>query len=589
MRVAAACLIPAALNFTATSGDSTTTKLPAFLWSFAEFRNTHLLSGSLPADLTSKRTDAGGCGGNPVPGRVESPVMPPSPVIEVRGVLPPRGGALRRLADDRFDLLVIGGGITGAGVALDAASRGLRTALVEADDFASGTSSKSTKLLHGGLRYLEMGDFALVREALLERRLHRRLWPQLTDPTPFVFPIFDGGPSTAKVQLGLTLYDALAGSGGGAERAFPAHRRLTARQTAAAVPGLTTRGLVGGFVYYDAVTDDARLTVEVLKAAAAFGAVPVNHCRATGILRRDGRAVGAAVSCGRTGARIEVAAARVVTAVGAWAGRLGAAAAAGSGGVRPSKGVHVVLPAGRVPIRTAALMPSRDFRRPIFLVPWHGAVLAGTTDTEHRGPPDEVRAEPADVAYILTELNHRLPGLRLGEADVISTFAGLRPLADRGGAGPTTAVSREHVVRTEADGTVGVTGGKLTTWRIMARDVVDAVLAAWPDAPATGPCRTDRIRGVPTAEDGAAAMAAARPEWAAPLRAGRPERRADVAAAGRWEQAETADDFLFRRSPLGLVLPAAEADGLRPVIEATLRAAGDLFCNGSVKFPCESP
>lgn len=209
--------------------------------------------------------------------------MPPSPVIEVRGVLPPRGEALRRLAADRIDLLVIGGGITGAGVALDAASRGLRTALIEADDFASGTSSKSTKLLHGGLRYLEMGDFGLVREALLERRLHRRLWPRLTEPTPFVFPIFEGGPSTAKVQLGLTLYDALAGSGGGAERAFPAHRRLTARQTAAAVPGLTTRGLVGGFVYYDAVTDDARLTVEVAKAAAAFGAVPINHCPATGI------------------------------------------------------------------------------------------------------------------------------------------------------------------------------------------------------------------------------------------------------------------------------------------------------------------
>src|SRR5437588_2904964 len=318
---------------------------------------------------------------------------------------------LARLADETFDLLVVGGGITGAGVALDAATRGMRVALVEGVDYASGTSSRSTKLVHGGVRYLAQRDLGLVREALAERHLLLRLAPHLVQPQPFVLPVYRGqhvpgvrAPALATMALtaaGLAAYDLLAGP-----RGLQRHHRLSPLGARGLVPSLRSRGLRGAFLYYDARTDDVRLVLAVLGAAVARGAAVANHVAVVGFERRNGRLAAAAVRDRLGGRELLVRAARVVNATGAWSGRVAALAGQTARPLRLSKGVHLVVDRTSLPLGPlAVVLPATADGRLAFAVPWGTQVLLGTTDTPYEGDPGMVHPDPADVAALLDDAN----------------------------------------------------------------------------------------------------------------------------------------------------------------------------------------
>lgn len=381
--------------------------------------------------------------------------------------LPARAAALERLTERRFDVLVIGGGITGAGVALDAATRGLSVALVERADFASGTSSKSSKLVHGGLRYLEQGEFALTREASVERDRLRRLAPHLVEPIPFVLPA-PRPLARAKFGAGLLVYDLLASF-----RNFALHRRISPDETAALFPALPRP--LPGFVYYDGRTDDVRLVMEVLLAACARGAVVANYCPVVAFDCGE-EGVEAAVEDALSGERFVVAARRAVAAGGVWTDRIEALARPEAvPKLRPSKGVHLVFAKPDLPIgEAAALVPAIDRRRMLFVIPWHDAVLVGTTDTPFEGELDRPGVDEDDRAYVLDSLNEAL-ATSLTEADIVGAFAGLRPLI-AGRADDTADLSRRHAVYPVAPSMIAITGGKLTTYRAMAEEAVDLVV-----------------------------------------------------------------------------------------------------------------
>jgi glycerol-3-phosphate dehydrogenase len=393
-----------------------------------------------------------------------------------------------RLARELHDILIIGGGITGAGLALDAAARGLRVALVEKRDFAAGTSSRSTKLIHGGLRYLEHFEFALVREGLRERALLARLAPHLVEPCPFAIPIYQSARRNydhpLKVRAGLWLYDLLAG-----RLRLRRHARISRAEALKLAPQLEAQGLRGAFVYYDGRTDDARLVIEVIKSAHARGADLANYTRLVGLIQdAQGRIVGARLRDELTGAEFEARARLVINATGVWTDEVRDLEArllpsptttsetlAPSDGkrVRPSKGIHLVVAAERLRVNTAWLIPSLTAHRFYFVVPWEGRVLIGTTDTDYRGSKDAPRAEADEVNEILQAINSYFPGARLDLSDVISTFAGLRPLISDGKAAATTDVSREEEIFESRHGLVSIAGGKLTTYRRMAERVID--------------------------------------------------------------------------------------------------------------------
>ncbi len=374
-----------------------------------------------------------------------------------------RTANLARMAQNRFDVLVIGGGITGAGIALDAAARGYSVALVEKDDFAAGTSGRSSRLVHGGLRYLEHGEFGLVRESLAERGTLLRLAPHLIQPVP-MYMLADDRRSRVRYRLGLAAYDALA-----AGRNIGGHRAVSAQRVRAAVPGL--RAWSRGFRYYEGQTDDARLTIEVARTAAAYGAVLANHARVERLLG-GARVTGAVVTDEIGGQRFEVRAAATVNACGVWAGTDGI----GAGGVRlvPSKGVHLVFRPGAVRTRVAMVLPSAaGDGRYLFVVPWEDRVYAGTTDTPYSGDLDHPEVDGADRDYVLAAVAADFPGVTGG--DVVASWAGLRPLLDQGTGsdGTSTAdLSRRHAVFEEPPGLFTITGGKLTTYRAMAEDLV---------------------------------------------------------------------------------------------------------------------
>lgn len=383
--------------------------------------------------------------------------------------------ALRR---DELDVLVIGGGITGCGAARDAALRGLRVGLVERDDFASGTSSRSSRLVHGGLRYLEHGYLHLVFEASGERRRLLRLAPHLVRPLEFLWPVYAGARVPRwKLHAGLALYDALA-----LFRNVGTHRRLTARQIGEREPGLRRDGLVGGARYFDAATDDARLTLANALGAAEAGAVVANHAAVTEISVRDGAAAGARVRDALTGESMDVRARVIVNAAGPWSDTLRrldeSAISSGAAAVRGSKGVHVAVPRSRVGNHGALTVLAPNDGRVMFILPANEQTIIGTTDTFTDAPPDQVRANEADVAYLLGAANAFFPAAHLTREDVVSAWAGIRPLIAAGadGANPVDA-SREHAVDITTHGIVSITGGKLTTYRVMAADVVDVVLA----------------------------------------------------------------------------------------------------------------
>ncbi len=385
------------------------------------------------------------------------------------------------LAARPFDVLVIGGGITGAGTARDAAMRGLRVALVEQADFASGTSSRSSRLVHGGVRYLEHGQVGLVFESSRERRTLRRIAPHLVRPLSFTWPVYDGARiGRWKLAAGLTLYDVLA-----LFRNVGRHERLDARGVVAREPRVNQQQLTGGARYWDAATDDARLTLANVLSAQRAGAIVANHARVTGMLRDGSRIAGASVVDVDTGATVDIRARAVVNAAGPWSDRVERLARpASAAAVRGSKGVHVSVPRSRVGNVAALTLIAPQDGRVMFVLPAGAFTIIGTTDTFDDVSPDEVRANERDVAYLLESANHYFPDAALTRSDVVSAWAGLRPLAVAAGGGATaSAASREHAISEIEPGLIRVTGGKLTTYRAMASEVVDAVQRSLGDSP----------------------------------------------------------------------------------------------------------
>ncbi len=494
-----------------------------------------------------------------------------------------RADALRRLGDTRFDVVVVGGGITGVGCALDAASRGLRTALVERDDFASGTSSKSSKLVHGGLRYLQQGDVRLVYEALAERQVLRRNAPHLVKVLPFLIPVFskDGVVSRKLARAmgsAMWMYDLTGGL-----RIGKLHKRVSAREALDHFPTLPADRLMPSYLYYDARADDARLCVTVARTAALrFGAVVVNGAEVTGLTKDDAGRV-RSLTVRADGHDVEVATDAVANATGVWADQVRALDEPGRPHtIRPAKGVHITVPWHKVRNDIAAVIPVPGDKRSVFVVPWGDFSFVGTTDTDYDGPLDDPQCTADDVAYLLRALNGSIT-TEVTEADIVGTWAGLRPLvADPEASGRTADLSRRHHVHCSPSGVVTITGGKLTTYREMAADTVDAVLDEVLDAGvlerARRHSRTRRLRlhGADGYDEVVAeadrlsplgadvvrhladrygadartvlAMAEADPALAEPLVPGLPYLRAEALFGVRYEMARSVDDVLSRRT-----------------------------------------
>ncbi|MBI2930214.1 MAG: glycerol-3-phosphate dehydrogenase/oxidase [Planctomycetes bacterium] len=381
-----------------------------------------------------------------------------------------RSKNLEAMVEKPLDLLVIGGGITGAGIALDAAARGLRVGLVERWDFASGTSSKSSKLIHGGLRYLKQLQFKVTLEASREKALLQKLAPHLVRDTEFLFPLYGPLPVRAVVSAGLWIYDLAAG--------FPKgqiHKKLTPKDALAHLPGLAEERLRGAYVYHDARADDCRLVMHVVKKAADLGALVANRCAVRGFVYDAKRIAGINAFDELDERALTIAAKRVVNATGVWCDMVRAMEDEPvERVVRPSKGVHLVVPRRRVGNREAVILQSPRDGRVVFLIPWGDRTIIGTTDSDYAGDIDRPRAEREDVRYLLELVNEHLPKARLASRDVISTYAGLRPLLVDGSQVPSKA-SREHHIFESRSGLITITGGKLTTYRRMAREVVDRV------------------------------------------------------------------------------------------------------------------
>ena len=389
---------------------------------------------------------------------------------------------LERLERETFDLLVVGGGITGAGVGLDAASRGLSVALVERDDFASGTSSKSSKLIHGGLRYLQQGDVRLVYQALRERQRLLRNASHLVSVLPFLIPVLTkDGPVSKKIakalRSALWMYDLTGGL-----RIGKRHRRLDAGQAHAHCPTMPAEKLSSGFVYYDASADDARLTLSVVRTAAAHGAAVANRCAVIGFTSDDdGRVDGARVDTGD--GEITVRARAVVSATGVWADTVRTLAdGVDPDSLRPAKGVHLTVPWDLVRNDIAVIISVPGDKRSLFLVPWvdrpeggFDHCYIGTTDTDFVGDLDSPQTNDDDLDYVLGAVNHSL-ATTITRDDVTGVWAGLRPLVKQASSGRTADLSRRHSIGTSTSGVITVTGGKLTTYREMAEDTVDLVL-----------------------------------------------------------------------------------------------------------------
>jgi glycerol-3-phosphate dehydrogenase len=475
------------------------------------------------------------------------------------------------MREQSFDLAVIGGGVTGCGVALDAASRGLSVALVEQRDFASGTSSRSSKLFHGGLRYLEHRNFTLVREALAERNLMLNLLcPHLASPVSFLYPLQHRIWERAYVGAGIMLYDALASR---ADSPLPRHRHLSKTAALELAPALAPSALVGAVRYWDAVVDDARHTVALARTAAAHGALLASSTRAVGLPLVRGRVAGVEVKDLEDGDEFTVRAARVISAAGVWSDDIQGLAGERGLDVQASKGIHLVVPAAR--IRSGTGMILRTERSVLFVIPWGRHWIVGTTDT----PWDLRRAHPAasrsDIDYLLRWVNTVLAD-PLTHDDVVGVYAGLRPLLV-GESDDSSKLSREHAVIESASGLVSIAGGKYTTYRVMARDAVDAALSnrggSVPESrtaqiPLVGAEGFDRLRAgreglrVPDADrllgrygsmvSDLEKMIDADPGLAQPLVDDAPYIRAEIAYAATDEGALHLDDVLTRRTRISI-------------------------------------
>jgi glycerol-3-phosphate dehydrogenase len=537
-----------------------------------------------------------------------------------------RSQALAAFSEDEFDVVVIGGGITGAGVALDAATRGYSVALVERADFASGTSSRSSKLVHGGLRYLQNFDLGLVREALLERQLMVALAPHLVRPLPLVVPAFEGARPDRMMGMGLNLYDVMSTdrrsasnrlrsrrgrrARASAERGSPGgsageqgdqtprlgegeswsperHRVISGEEVIELLPALAAREPTSGYLFYDCQTDDVRLVLTVLGEAERFGAVCANRLRVTGLLEQDGRTRGVRALDAESGAELEVRAANVINATGVWADQLRPGELhdeAELPRIRPSRGTHVILDRKDLPLVGGAIVPAGSGRS-IFALPWLGRTLVGTTDNDYEGDLEHVRPSSEDIDYLLQAVNDFF-GAALDSSNLAGAFAGVRPLISTGDPKKSVDISRKAELYETSSGMITITGGKLTTWRRMAKMTVDRLVER--DA-REAPCRTHeiplgqaiaadelpRVEGVP-AESYAAlasrygeaaqqvlALAAdwrstgspigQRGELAQPIVPGLPDLLAEVVLAARNEQARSVGDVLLRRTRLGLL------------------------------------
>ena len=524
-----------------------------------------------------------------------------------------RAAAVAALASERFDVLVVGGGITGAGVALDAATRGYSVALVEQADFASGTSSRSSKLVHGGLRYLQNFDLGLVREALLERQLNVKLAPHLVRPLPLVVPAFDGARPDRLLGLGLNMYDAMAverirrsplgrrrapASAAAPEEWSPErHRIIGGDELVELIPALAGRAPSAGYLFYDCQTDDVRLVLTVLGEAERFGAVFANRLAVTGLVEIDGRARGARVRDADSGADFEIAADTIVNATGVWADRLRPDELHDEAEVpviRPSRGTHIIVPRELLPLNGAGAIAPAGGGRTIFVLPWLGQTLIGTTDNDYEGELEHISPAGADVDYLLDATNEFF-GTALAPGDVSGAYAGVRPLISTGDPKKSVDISRKAELYETSSGMVTITGGKLTTWRRMAKMAVDRIVER--DG-REAPCRTHEVplgmgvdpedlplvEGVP---DDAYARLAGRYGYAAhdvlrearagralaqPILPGHPDLLAEAAFAARREQAATLGDVLLRRTRLGILdaraLLAPGDDALARVADA---------------------
>jgi len=378
-----------------------------------------------------------------------------------------RRTALERFADEEFDIVVIGGGATGSGTALDAASRGLSVALLEARDYAAGTSSRSSKLIHGGLRYLEQKDFGLVREALRERGLLlKKLAPHLVKPVPFLFPL-EQRWETPYVGAGMILYDTL----GGGHQGVPRHRHLSKRKAMRIAPALRDDAMIGAFQYYDAQVDDARHTMTVARTAAHYGAAVANNIAVVGFLREGERVTGVVARDAHTGEEIKVRAKQVINCTGVWTDDIqNMVGERGKFHVRASKGVHLLIPRDRLQLDTGLIL--RTEKSVLFVIPWGRHWIVGTTDTDWELDRAHPAASRSDIDYIFEHVNKVLRE-PLTHEDVEGVYAGLRPLLSHESES-TSKLSREHTVAVPVPGLVAIAGGKYTTYRVMAKDAVDA-------------------------------------------------------------------------------------------------------------------
>ena len=508
-----------------------------------------------------------------------------------------------------FDLAVVGGGITGAGVALDAASRGYSVALLERGDYAAGTSSRSSKMVHGGLRYLQNFDLGLVREALLERALMVRLAPHLVYPTPFLVAALGAERRDRKLGLGLNMYDVMATTRAGRSRrerraareeeedsywSPDRHRTIDRDEVLELVPALAPGEPKDAYLFYDCQTDDVRLVLTVLGEAERFGAVMLNGAEVTEVLSENGKATGVAFVEEESGERMEVGADHVVNATGVFADRIRPEELLGEEDVpriAPSRGTHLLIDGVDLPMGEAACIVPAGEGRMIFSLPWYGRTLVGTTDNDFEGDTAHPRPAQDDIAYLLDAVNDFF-GTSLGESDLVGAYAGVRPLISTGDPRKSVDISRKAELYETSSGMLTITGGKLTTWRRMAKQTVDRLVER---EGREAPCRTDEIPlGMPArpedleAPDGVGeealaqlafryghaarkvlAIARENPKLARPIAPGRPDLLAEVALAARAEQARSVGDVLLRRTRLG-ILAAPElrtAKAVRPVAD----------------------
>ena len=525
-----------------------------------------------------------------------------------------RPEALSHLQQDRFDVVVIGGGITGAGVAFDAATRGYSVALVERDDWSCGTSSRSSKMVHGGLRYLQNFDLGLVREALLERQLMVRLAPHIVKPLPFLVPAFEGSRRDFRIGVGLNMYDVMATSGprrrrraqreaaeeGSTYWSPDRHRTVEADEVLELIPPLAARNPTSAYLFYDCQTDDSRLVLTVLGEAERFGAVCVNGAKVVELIEESGRAAGVVCEEQETGERFAIGADNVINATGVWADRIRPEeieAEEDTPTIRPSRGTHILLDREDLPMNAAAIVPAGGDRT-IFALPWLGQTLVGTTDSDYEGSLEHPRVSNEDVRYLLDAVNSFFDR-DFGVGDIAGAYAGVRPLISAADPRKSVDISRRAELYETSSGLITITGGKLTTWRRMAKITVDRMVER---EFRQAPCRTHEIPlGHPVDPDGLVTSApleeaslrhlASRyglfaerilklcdeqPRLAEPILPGLPDVLAEALVAARHEQARSVPDVLLRRTRLGLLAGRRLLDDKRAVKRVAEVMGGEL-------------